>query len=66
VTENEAKVDEVRVRTMRLTCAAGLSGFPQVTVPRRGTDGLSRGVGLLGPSGSDRNLLILAARAGGA
>ena len=66
MTETEAKVDEVRVRTMRLTCPAGLSGLPQVTVPRRGTDGLPRGVGLLGPENSDRALLALAVRAGGA
>jgi amidase len=66
MTENEAKVDEVRVRTMRLTSPAGLSGLPQVTVPRRGTDGLPRGVGLVGPQGSDQALLALAIQAGGA
>lgn len=62
----EAEVDETRARTMRLTCLAGLAGLPQITLPFRGADGLSRGVGLLGPAGSDRALARLASRLGGA
>lgn len=61
----EAEVDETRARTMRLTCLAGLAGLPQITLPFRGADGLSRGVGLLGPAGSDRALARLASRLGG-
>lgn len=59
------EVDDVRTQTMRLTCLAGLAGLPQVTVPALATDGLPRGVGLLGPAGSDRALCELAARAVG-
>ena len=62
--EADNRVDEVRIRTIRLTCLAGLGGMPQITVPLRGSDGLPRGVGLLGPAESDRALVSLAARAG--
>ena len=62
IDEAEAKIDEVRTRTLRLTCLAGLGGLPQLTVPFRGSDGLPRGLGLLGPADSDRALLALAAR----
>jgi len=65
VDEGGTAADEVRTRTMRLTCLAGLAGLPQVTVPALATDGLPRGVGLLGPAGSDRALCELAARAVG-
>jgi amidase len=64
-TADEASVDTVRTWTMRLTCPAGLAGLPQVTVPALATDGLPRGVGLLGPAHSDRALCALAALAVG-
>jgi len=62
--ETEEKVAEIRSRTMRLTCAAGLAALPQITVPLRGSDGLPRGVGLLGPAASDQALITLALRTG--
>jgi amidase len=65
VGEDPQAVDQVRTRTMRLTCLAGLAGLPQVTVPQKGSDGLPRGVGLLGPADSDRALCLLAAPAAG-
>ena len=65
VGEDETRVDHVRQRTMRLTCLAGLAGLPQVNVPFRTAQGLPRGVGILGPAGSDRALIQLAARATG-
>ena len=58
--ESETTVEDLRIRTMRLTSAAGLSGLPQLTVPVMGDDGLPRGVGLLGASQSDRALCALA------
>lgn len=61
VTEDPAVVDAVRTLTMRLTCPAGLAGLPQLTVPWRGPDGLPRGLGLVGPAGSDAALCRLAA-----
>lgn len=53
-------VDAVRVRTLRMTCIAGLAGLPQVSIPLRGADGLPLGVSLLGPAGSDLALIQLA------
>ena len=63
--EDEDRVEEVRKRTLRLTCPAGLAALPQLTLPFRGTDGLPRGVGIIGPAGSDRALAAWAVRLGG-
>lgn len=57
-----AAVDAVRMRTMRITCIAGLAGLPQVSLPCRGPDGLPVGISLLGPAGSDAALISLARR----
>ncbi|KAF1048656.1 MAG: 2-amino-5-chloromuconic acid deaminase [Herbaspirillum frisingense] len=56
-----AEIDQVRARTFRLTCIAGLSGLPQVSIPFFTPDGLPIGVSLLGPAGSDLALIRLAA-----
>jgi len=53
-------VDEARMRTMRITCVAGLSGLPQVSIPLQAPSGKPFGVSLLGPAGSDLALLRLA------
>ena len=55
-----AAVDEARMRTMRITCVAGLSGLPQVSIPLQTSTGEPFGVSLLGPAGSDLALLRLA------
>lgn len=55
-----ASVDDVRMRTMRITCVAGLSGLPQISIPMRTASGKPYGVSLLGPKGSDLALLRLA------
>jgi len=65
VDKDEAAVEAVRVRTLRLTCPAGLAGLPQITLPFKGADGLPRGVGLMGPAGSDRALVAWAVRLAG-
>lgn len=57
-----AAVDAVRLRTMALTCIAGLAGLPQVSVPMATPDGVPLGISLLGPAGSDRALVALALR----
>ncbi len=57
-----ADVDAVRLRTMAITCIAGLAGLPQVSLPV-GTDpatGAPIGISLVGPAGSDRALIALA------
>lgn len=56
-----AEVDAVRLRTMAITCIAGLAGLPQVSLPLAAADGTPLGVSLLGPPGSDLALVRLAA-----
>ena len=51
------EVESVRTKTMQLTCIAGLSGFPQVTVPIRRQDGLALGLSFIARKGQDRSLL---------
>ncbi|MGM9951560.1 MAG: amidase [Lysinibacillus sp.] len=51
------EVEAVRTKTMQLTCIAGLSGFPQVTVPVLRADGLALGLSFIARRGSDRALL---------
>lgn len=55
-------VDAVRMRTLRITCIAGLAGLPQVSLPCRAPDGLPVGLSLIGPAGSDAALIALARR----
>jgi amidase len=55
-------VDAVRLRTMALTCIAGLAGLPQVSLPLATPAGEPLGVSLLGPAGSDLALVALACR----
>jgi len=55
-----AEVDEVRTRSFRITCIAGLAGLPQVSLPFSTDAGLPIGVSLLGPPGSDLALIRLA------
>ncbi|WP_227870622.1 amidase [Orrella marina] len=54
------EVDQVRMRTMRITCIAGLAGLPQVSIPLKTAEGKPVGISLLGPAGSDLALLRLA------
>lgn len=55
-----AETDRFRARTLTLTCIAGLSGLPQVTMPLGRVDGCPVGLSLIGPAGSDAMLLELA------
>lgn len=55
-------VDAVRMRTLRITCIAGLAGLPQVSLPCRTDQGLPIGLSLVGPAGSDLALIALARR----
>ncbi len=49
-----------RERALRLLCLSGLSGFPQITIPRGTVDKAPFGISLLGPAGADRQLIELA------
>ena len=55
-----ADVDAVRMRTMAMTCIAGISGLPQVNMPFSAPDGTPIGISLMGPAGSDLALIKLA------
>lgn len=46
-----------RGQTLRLSCVAGLGGLPQVTIPKKGIDGLPVAVSLI--AGKDQDLRLL-------
>jgi amidase len=56
------EIDDIRMRTLRIGCIAGLAGLPQVSIPMRAPNGLPVGVSLLGPMGSDLALIRIATR----
>ena len=56
------ELSDFRVRLMGLTAMAGLAGLPQVHLPLLKVDGVPFGVSLIGPAGSDMQLLALARR----
>ena len=56
----DAEVEDFRARTMGLTCPAGLSGCPQISLPLATATG-PVGISILGPRGSDESLLNLVA-----
>jgi amidase len=61
----DASADELqqfRSRTMRFTCAAGLGGLPQVSLPVGLAGGAPAAVSLLGWRGGDEAVLDLATR----
>ena len=60
----ESSLEDYRNRAIRMLCIAGLAGFPQLSMPLATRAGAPLGLSLLGPAGSDRSLLSLAARLG--
>jgi amidase len=54
-----AEVDATRMRTMAMTCIAGIAGLPQVNMPFSAADGTPIGISLMGPAGSDLALIRL-------
>ncbi len=57
-------VDDIEIRyrhqAMHLLCIAGLGGLAQISLPLAEIDGLPLGLSLVGPRGSDMQLLALA------
>lgn len=58
--ESGEAIDLLRMRTMHLTCVAGISGVCQVSIPFKNSAGVPVGVSLMGPAGSDLALIRLA------
>ncbi|MDN2567269.1 amidase [Aquibium sp. A9E412] len=56
------ELERYRNRALTLTAIAGLLGWPQITVPLGTVHGAPFGISLLGPAGSDRQLIRLARR----
>ena len=54
--------EDFRARVMRLTCTAGLSGLPQVSIPVGTVDGCPVGLSFIGWAGGDEALLDLAVK----
>jgi amidase len=55
-----AEMEEFRVRVMRLTCTAGVSGLPQMSIPAGTVSGCPIGLSFIGWAGGDEALLDLA------
>ena len=65
ISEDEAGLENYRNAATRMLCIAGLSGFPQLSLPLATRLGAPLGISLLGPAGSDRCLVRLAERIAG-
>lgn len=59
---DESALEDYRNQAVQMLCMAGLSGFPQISLPLAGRDGAPLGISLLGPQGSDRSLIAMAQR----
>jgi amidase len=55
-----AELEDFRARVMRLTCAAGSAGLPQMSIPAGTLDGCPVGLSFIGWAGGDEALLDLA------
>ena len=53
-------MERYRNRSIQMLCIAGLSGFPQITMPLGERNGAPLGISLIGPPGSDASLVMLA------
>lgn len=63
--ESGETLESFRNRSIQMLCLAGLSGFPQVSLPLGQRLGAPLGLSLLGPAGSDMGLIRLAQRIAG-
>jgi amidase len=57
-------LEQFRVRTMRLTCTAGIAGLPQITLPIGTVSGCPAGLSFIGWPSADEVLLALACEIG--
>ena len=61
-TDSVEVMDDYRNRSIKILCLAGLSGFPQISLPLGQRRGAPLGLSLVGPAGSDMQLVRLAQR----
>ncbi len=61
-TDGGEKMESYRNRSIQMLCIAGLSGFPQISMPLGQRLGAPLGLLILGPAGSDASLVQLAQR----
>lgn len=59
---DESTLEDYRNNSIKLLSLAGLSGFPQLSMPLTRRNGAPLGLSLLGPAGSDRSLIEMARR----
>lgn len=57
---DNAGLDGFRTRALHLLCAAGLAGYPQLSIPAGHVDGAPVGLGLIGGAHADRALIAAA------
>ena len=62
ISDGGDKMESYRNRSIQMLCLAGLSGFPQISLPLGQRLGAPLGLSLLGPAGSDMGLVRLAQR----
>jgi len=62
LTDSEQSLENYRNQAVRMLCLAGLSGFPQISLPLMRLDDAPFGLSLIAPPGSDRSLIRYAAR----
>ena len=60
LTEADSALEDYRNMATRLLLSAGLAGFPQISIPGTQRHGAPLGLSLMGPAGSDRQLIELA------
>ena len=58
----DADLREWRLQVLSLTCIAGLTGLPQITLPLGRVEGAPVGLSLIAPRGRDRALITFAQR----
>jgi amidase len=56
----ESIFEDFRTRALQMLCSAGLSGFPQISLPLASVDDCPLGISLMAPPGRDRALIELA------
>jgi amidase len=58
-TSNASELQAFRLQMIQLLCLSGLARLPQITLPLMSVDNAPFGISLLGPKGSDRELVSL-------